>query len=114
MKVPTARNAPGVGSLAVTDPEAFKTLANLRAFFQDQVYEGTERAREPGVLILTARAGRWVATLKDPSQCVMLKLTAETMDELWLAADECLGSGEAPWETDSFEVAKRKKFKPRG
>lgn len=108
MKQPKLRSELGTGQLAVVDVDAFKELPNIRDFMLCTVYPGTTVERTTGVLILTARAGSWVLTAKEGAKCLMLKLQAPSLDELWLTLEEMLESEDAPWEADPYEMGRRR------
>jgi hypothetical protein len=114
MKQPKMRSERGVGALEVNDVSAFKDLPNIRDFMLCQAYPGTTVERVPGVMILTARAGVWVLTAKESSKCLLLKLQATALDELWLTLEEMLESEDAPWESDPYEMSKRKNSRRGG
>lgn len=105
--------ARGTAKLAADDPDAWKGLANLRAFFVDQVYADGESEREPGCLIVKATSQGWLWLLKEPSQALMLRVQGRTWDEACLIADAFLGDPEAPWEIDPYEAGRRAKKKSR-
>lgn len=113
MKQPKMRSELGTGKLAVDDVEAFKPLPNLRKFLLDQTYEDSGQERRTGTIILSARAGAWVATCKEPTPCLMLKVQAASLDELWITLDDMLGAEDAPWEHDPYEAARKPKKKGR-
>jgi hypothetical protein len=80
---------------------------NLRDFFLSRGYDGEDGERSGGVLVLKVENGRWFARLKEPTSCLQLPLSAESLPALVKALEELLGSPACPWETDSFEQGKR-------
>lgn len=111
VKKPSAVVVVGTGKLAADDASAFKELPLLRDFFLAQTYSDGTSERLPGTAILSARAGKWFIVMKDPSSCTMLKVSADTLDELWVDVELLLDATDAPWEHDPFEAARKPKGK---
>nr|CRY97180.1 hypothetical protein [uncultured prokaryote] len=109
MKRPEPKALKGQYPLAEMDVKAFTGLPNLRSFFMDAEYSDGGGERQQGQAIIRAEPGRWCLTLKEPTTCQMMYLSAPNWAELLKLADGLLGSPDAPWATDTWAVAKKPK-----
>jgi len=94
--------------LAAQDKECFQGFPALRSFFLSTRYDGSETAREPGVLIVRPEASRWVWTLKDATFATQLLCSGPTWDEVQLMAEMLLADPRAPWVPDLWAQKRRK------
>lgn len=114
MLKPNGSAAKGTGKLAATDEKSWATLPALRSFFLDQTYGSDDAPRDPGCMIVRCTSDGWHCTLKEPSQCLMLKVVGRTWDEMVLLANAFLLDPHAPWETDPYETSRRSRTRKRG
>lgn len=113
MLKPATVGVRGTGKLASDDPLAWKELPGWRRFFLEQEYADGAGERLPGVLIVRADGNGWNLVLKDPQAALMLKVCGRTWDEALLLAEAALGDPHAPWESDPYEVNRRKNSRRR-
>lgn len=113
MLKPQSKGVRGTGKLAAEDPLAWKELPRWREFLLAQTYSDGVTERQAGLVIFRADGDGWQFTLKDPTSCTMLKVSARTWDEALLVVEGLLGDPDAPWETDPYESAKRGRSRGR-
>jgi len=75
------------------------TLKNLMEYLLSVSPEG-KLLRQPGSLQVFIEAGRWKARLKDKQERAYCFVSAESLDDLLLAIDEGLASGNLDWRPD--------------
>lgn len=71
--------------------------------------DGTPRT--PGTWMLKTMGIAYVVVVKDPDACAQLQCTGATVDDALSMADLLLGSEDAPWEVDSWALARQPKGK---
>lgn len=105
------------------DPAKVKTLAShladlkglekfpqLTGFLTDPVLEGAtgKEPRDGGSIYLQARGGMLLATLKEPSQQMMMKLEVKNLACLWAELEAALGDAGSMWEVDPWATKRLK------
>jgi len=113
VKKPIAKTQGTKTPLDQADQLGLKEFPNLRDFFLKTQYDDGDGKREPGCLIIRAYEDQWSFTLKEPSQCLQLRLTTSTWDEGLLTAEAVLGDPSHAWETDAWAVRSAGKRKPK-
>jgi hypothetical protein len=109
LKKPEPKKLKGQYPLSDLDQKGFAGLPNLRSFFMDAEYSGDGGERSQGQMIIRAEPGRWCLTLKEPTSCQQMYVSAPNWSELLKIADAMLGSPEAPWAEDTWAAAKKPK-----
>ena len=95
----------------MTDLKGLEKLPMLKAFLTDPVLE-TDTAtepREPGTIYIQPRDGELAITLKEPSQALMLRLSAPSIQMVWPAIEAALDDASSLWESDPWAKRRKKK-----
>lgn len=85
-----------------------KAYPLLLGYMVDSAWpDGAHRA--PGRLFLAPEGGQWVATLKEPTQGLILRVSVQYPAEAWPALEAALRLPAPPWQADPWEKGRRKK-----
>lgn len=109
LKVPAKGSPSGSASKSATSAGAYLgKLTNLMEFLSSLSEPGGGR-REPGILQVTSKGGRWQCKLKCPNGKVYCFVVTDELDEALEVANMGLESGELDWRPDTWEGQSRKK-----
>lgn len=101
LKIPS-RNGNGSSARgpASSSTECLTAFGNIMEFLSSLSGEGGSK-REPGVLTLTSKDGKWSLRVKDPTGKVYAYVTADRFDDALLILESGLGDGSLDWRVDN-------------
>lgn len=106
------RRGIGAGSdggvhLAALESNYFAQLLPLVEHCALRQYDD-KSSREPGWLIIRTVGAAWSLVVKDPDTCTCFTSLGTTLDKALESAALLLGCEDAPWEPDTYLLAKQR------
>lgn len=86
-----------------------KKFPHLRNFFVTTAYDDGS-ARAPGRVWLENDGIAFVVTLMEPSAFARVRLRAATLDDMFMVAELHLGTENAPWELDQWQLKRHQEM----
>lgn len=86
-----------------------KKLPELAAVLLARAYEGTDKLREPGQLLILPGSLGFRVILKDPTTCSQLLVQVDGWDEIETTLEGLLASKDCPWQPDTFRSQKKRR-----
>ena len=86
-----------------------KKFPELAAVLLARAYEGSDKLREPGQLLVLPSSIGFRVILKDPTTSSQLLIQVEEWDMIETQLEALLSSKDCPWQPDTFRSQKKRR-----